>query len=121
LEVDAIELAIKKASPEDLKRLGQELMRFQATIPSGDMQRLAELDFQFHLCLLGIANNPSFCKISRVVMQLFAAPMEEALRDIGPEQVYLNHYALYQAIIARDLLRAKDHVVRAFESSRQFL
>ncbi|NLY74975.1 MAG: FadR family transcriptional regulator [Firmicutes bacterium] len=121
LEVDAIELAIKKATDDDLKLLAAELEEFEKSIPSGDLRLLADLDFRFHLRVLQISNNSSFIKISKLIMQLFAYPIEEALKLIGPRQVLENHRALYQAIVDRDLLRAKEHVVRAFESSRQFL
>ncbi len=121
LEVDAIELVIKKATDHDFYLLAAELDKFEETIPSGNLEKLAELDLQFHLSLLQISKNPSFMRISQVVMQLFAYPIEEALKMIGPEKVLANHRALFLAIKERDLLKAKEHVVKAFESSKQFL
>ncbi|HEX7655015.1 MAG TPA: FCD domain-containing protein, partial [Verrucomicrobiae bacterium] len=82
---------------------------------------LAQLDLEFHLKLLRITQNSSFIRISQVLMQLFAYPIEKSLKKIGPQQVLANHRALYRAISERDLLKAKDHVIKAFESSRQFL
>lgn len=121
LEVDAIELAIKKATTDDFKLLVNELDEFEKSIPSGDLELLADLDLRFHLRLLQISNNSSFIRISQLIMQLFANPIEKTLKKIGPKQVLDNHRELYQAIVERDLLRAKEHVVRAFESSRQYL
>jgi len=121
LEVDAVELTIKKATENDLEELAQELDKFEKMIPGGNLDLLAELDYQYHLKLMQIAKNPYFIRISQVVMQLFAYPIEKALKRIGPEQVLANHRALYQAIADRDLLRAKDHIIKAFESSREFL
>ncbi len=121
LEVDAIELAIKKATANDLELLAKELDEFEKNIPGGNLELLADLDLQFHLRLLQISNNSSFIRISQLIMQLFAYPIEKTLKMIGPNQVLKNHRALYQAILERDLLKAKEHVVHAFESSRQFL
>lgn len=121
LEVDAIELVIKKATPADLKVIEAELDEFEARIGEGDLKRLAELDLAFHLRLLEFSKNATFFRISQAVMQLFAYPIEKALEKMGPEQVLANHRALLQAISDRDLLRAKNHVIKAFESSRQFL
>lgn len=121
LEVDAIELVIKKATPEDLDLLAVELDKFEKTIPSGNQELMAELDLQFHLRLLQITKNSSFIRISQVVMQLFATPIKMTLHMIGPEQVLANHRSLFQAIVDRDLLKAKEHVVKSFESSKQFL
>jgi GntR family transcriptional repressor for pyruvate dehydrogenase complex len=120
LEVDAIELAIKKATDGDFAVLAKELDKFEASIPEGNPERLAELDLEFHMRLLEFSKNESFTRIAKVIMQLFANPIEKAQRVIGPEQVLSNHRALYQAMVERDLLKAKDHVVRAFESSREF-
>ncbi|HBE77323.1 MAG TPA: hypothetical protein DDW65_06015 [Firmicutes bacterium] len=121
LEVDAIELVIKKATIEDLNQLELELVNYEKMIPSNNVELLAELDLQFHLQLLKITKNSSFIRISQVVMQLYANPIKKTLRMIGPKQVLANHRALFQAISDRDLLRAKDHVVKSFESSKQFL
>jgi GntR family transcriptional regulator, transcriptional repressor for pyruvate dehydrogenase complex len=121
LEVDAIELVINKATPEDLDLLAIELAKFEKAIPSSNLELMAELDLQFHLHLLQITKNSSFIRISQVVMQLFATPIKKTLHMIGPEQVLANHRSLYQAIVDRDLLKAKEHVVKAFESSKQFL
>ena len=121
LEVDAIELAIKKATPEDLEMLARELDKFEKMIPEGNLELLAEFDLQFHLNLLHMTKNSSFIRISQVIMQLFASPIEKTLKKIGPENALANHRALFQAICDRDLLRAKEHVLKAFESSKQFL
>ena len=121
LEVDAIELVIKKATADDLKVLAEELDEFEKNIPGGNLELLADLDLRFHLRLLQITNNSSFIRISQLIMQLFESPIKEALKMIGPDQVLKNHRALYQALVGRDLLKAKEHVVRAFESSKQFL
>jgi DNA-binding FadR family transcriptional regulator len=121
LEVDAIELAMRKATEADLKALAAEIDRFEKSIPGGDLDLLADLDVQFHLHVLEIAHNSPFIRLSRVVTQLFSYPIEKALKLIGPEQVLESHRTLYKYIVDRDLLKAKDHIIKAFESSRQFL
>jgi GntR family transcriptional repressor for pyruvate dehydrogenase complex len=121
LEVDAIELVIQKATADDLDQLAKEIDKFEKAILSSNLELLAELDLQFHLRLLQITKNSSFIRISQVVMQLFATPIKKTLNMIGPEQVLANHRGLFQAIIKRDLLKAKEHVVKSFESSKQFL
>jgi GntR family transcriptional repressor for pyruvate dehydrogenase complex len=121
LEVDAVELLIKKAAPDDLAILAHDLERFAARIPGGDLEALAGLDYQFHLRLIQMTKNPFFIRISQVVMQLYAGPIEKALKQMGPAQVLANHRQLYQAITERDLLKAKDHILKAFESFHQYL
>lgn len=121
LEVDAVELAMNKAAAADYAMLEEDLRQFEETLPSGDLERLAELDLRFHLRILEMSKNQSFIRISTVVMQLFASPIEKTLKQIGPAQVLTNHRALCQAMRDKDLLRAKDHIIRSFENSRQFM
>jgi GntR family transcriptional repressor for pyruvate dehydrogenase complex len=121
LEVDAVELLIKKATAEELMILAQDLEQFAALLGSGDFEALARLDYQFHLRLTQMTKNPYFKRISQVVMQLYADPIEKALKQMGPEQVLASHRELYQAIVERDLLKAKDHILKAFEVFRQYL
>jgi GntR family transcriptional repressor for pyruvate dehydrogenase complex len=121
LEVDAVELMIKKATEEDLLLLAQDLDRFAALLPDGDLKALTQLDYQFHLRLSQIAKNPYFNRINQVVTQLYADPIEKALKQMGPSQVLASHRELYQAIVDRDLLRAKAHIIKAFEYFRQNL
>jgi DNA-binding FadR family transcriptional regulator len=71
--------------------------------------------------LTQMTKNPYFKRISQVVMQLYADPIEKALKQMGPEQVLASHRELYQAIVERDLLKAKDHILKAFEVFRQYL
>ncbi|TCL73227.1 GntR family transcriptional repressor for pyruvate dehydrogenase complex [Hydrogenispora ethanolica] len=121
LEVDAVELAMNKATPADFALLDGDLKRFEESLPGGDLELLAELDLRFHLRILEMSKNQSFIRISNVVMQLFASPIEKTIKQIGPEQVLINHRALFQAMRDKDLLRAKEHIIRSFESSRQFM
>jgi GntR family transcriptional repressor for pyruvate dehydrogenase complex len=121
LEVDAIELTIKKATADDLVVLEEDLNQFETSIQDGNLERLSQLDLQFHMHLLEFSKNPSFARICKTVMQLFAYPMRNALEQIGAERVLKNHRALYQAIVDRDLLRAKEHLIKAYESFREYL
>jgi len=121
LEVDAIELVINKATETELGELAKELDKFEAVIPQANLELLAELDFQFHQHLLDLTRNPSFIRISKMVMQLFASPIKNALMEIGPRRVLESHRAIYRAILDRDLPRAKEHMLKSFESSREFL
>lgn len=121
LEVDSVELVIKKATAADLNILARELDEFEQKMAEGDLELLAELDFQFHMRLLEFTKNPTFIRIGKMVMHLFAHPIEKTVKQVGPEYVLANHRALFRAICDRDLLRAKEHIVKSFEMSREYL
>ncbi len=121
LEVDAIELVINKATAEDLHQLELKLLEYERVMAEGDLKLLSELDVEFHLKLMELSKNPTFCRIGKVVMQLFTHPLELTLEVVGPEQVLTNHRALFKAICDRDLLQAKEHVMASFKISKDFL
>ena len=121
LEVDAAELAIRKATEADLARLDERLDAFAVLIPAGDPEALNREDLAFHHTLLGIGGNPSFARVAAAVMQLYAGPMREALTSLGPEKVLSNHRALTAAIRERDLLKAKGLIESSFRESRAHL
>lgn len=121
LEVDSVELVIKKATQAELNVLAKELDEFEQKMAEGDLELLGELDFQFHLRLLELTKNPTFIRIGKMVMHLFAYPIKKTVKQVGPEYVLENHRALFRAICDRDLLRAKEHIVKSFETSRENL
>jgi len=121
LEMNAVELAIKKATSEDLMLLAAELENFQNYIPTGNLDRLAEMDLQFHLLILQFSKNAPFIRINQVIMRLFSQPINRALKESGPEVVLQSHRQLYEVIAKRDLEGAKAHILRSFETFRKFL
>lgn len=121
LEVDAVELAIKKASAADFEKLEVRLAAFADLIPAGNLEALNQEDMAFHCTLLEIGGNPSFARVAMAVMQLFAQPMRVALRSMGPEKALNNHRLLLEAIRARDLLEAERLIELAFRESRAHL
>lgn len=121
LEVDGIELVISKASEDDLQQLADELEKYRVAMQEKDEAELAKLDVEFHLKLMELARNHTFYRIATVVMQLFADPIRQTLGQVGAQYVYDNHKALYEAICSRDLIKAKEQVLKSFETSKKFL
>jgi DNA-binding FadR family transcriptional regulator len=53
-------------------------------------------------------------------MQLFAFPIEKALKDLGPEKVLHSHRELLEIIRRKDLQAAREHVRQSFKPSIEF-
>ncbi|HEY8464288.1 MAG TPA: FCD domain-containing protein [Bacillota bacterium] len=118
-DLGALELAIAKATPEDLQDLADHLRKYEARMVEGDLQSLPRLDELFHLRILEMSKNPSFIKIGRIVMKLFSLPLEKALAAMGPEQILQNHQALYQAIVTKDYQKARQLVTKSFTKTME--
>lgn len=120
LDLGALELAIAKATQEDLQDLADHLRKYEARMVEGDLESLPRLDALFHLRILEMSKNPSFIKVGGVVMRLFATTLEKAVLEIGPEQILHNHRALYEAIVARDTHLARELLTKAYAKSREY-
>jgi GntR family transcriptional repressor for pyruvate dehydrogenase complex len=118
-DLGALELAIAKATSDDIQDLADHLRKYEARMIEGDLQSLARLDELFHLRILEMSQNPSFIKIGKTVMQLFALPLEKAVQSIGPEQILSNHRKLYNAIVAKDYSSARELMTRSFRKTME--
>ncbi|MBO8129396.1 MAG: FadR family transcriptional regulator [Peptococcaceae bacterium] len=119
-ELNAIDLAIAKATADDLEVLAANLEAFERAIPRGNLDELWTLDREFHSQILTMSKNKPFIKIARTVEQLFARAMRRALPHVGPETALKNHRAIYQALVERDLETAREIVKTSFLASRDY-
>lgn len=120
MEVGALELAVLKATDDDLQALADNLRKYEGRMAEGDLESLSELDRLFHQQILHMSKNPLFTRLGSTVSQLFALPLSRALSAWGPEQILSNHRAVYDAIVRRDIDDARGLVTRSFERTKEF-
>lgn len=120
MEVDALELAIRKATTEDFEKLEENLKVFEEYARAGDIAGMNDKDVEFHTLILEATRNPSFIRIGKTVMELFARPMARAIKDVGPEHVLTNHRAQLAALKAGNLELATRLVSNAFKVTQSY-
>lgn len=120
MEADAMELVIAKGTAEDFDRLERNLVEFKALARTGDLSAMNDKDIEFHTLILEATRNPSFIRIGKTVMQLFARPMDAAIRGVGPERVVASHRAVLDAMKARDLARATNLATNSFQAVKEY-
>ena len=102
-----VQLAIEKATQDDIARLGAALERLEATIENhGPVNAIHEADVAFHGQLERIARNPLLEKVSMVVNRLTDATRRSALEEIirsGDEDYF---YQLHKSIF--DVVRNQE-------------
>jgi DNA-binding FadR family transcriptional regulator len=114
-EVGVLQLAIEKATGEDIARLKTALDYLEKTIlkPSPD-EAIMMADIAFHDALQRIAGNPLVEKISFVVERIARDSRKKALerfRDNGELGEMLElHRNLYEVVVNRDMARVVDTV-----------
>lgn len=120
MEVGALELAVSKATDDDIQALADNLRKYEGRMVEGDAESLAQLDALFHQQILEMSKNPVFIRLGKSVAQLYALPLAKALNAWGPEQILQNHRAVYEAIVARDRDRARQLMTNAFQRTKEF-
>lgn len=98
-----VQLAIDKATAEDIDRLGGALAKLRQTIDTGmPVNVIHEADVNFHTQLEHIARNPLLEKVSMVVNRLTdfsrRSALEEILRNGDQEYFYELHKAIYDVV-----------------------
>ena len=122
IEMGAIELAIRKMTPEKL-----ETLRKQKEVVSGKLtadhvtRKNFVLDLEFHVCYIDMAGNPYLTGFFREVYQrIFLRHRLEGLSIARNKQVQQEHDEIFKAISKRDVRKTKEVIrrhIRAAEES----
>jgi len=107
LEVGIIEDALNTISERQLAELQVVMDEMQARARRG--QSVFEQDREFHRVLFQHLNNRVLSKLLDVFWETFhkAAILTDVEQDANPMHNYRNHAAILEAILARDVARAR--------------
>jgi GntR family transcriptional regulator, transcriptional repressor for pyruvate dehydrogenase complex len=111
LEVAAAGWAAGAATDEDLAALDATLaaLRAEALADPPDLERLQELDTDFHLLIAAIARNRFLARSTALLHQMLAAGMETTLARPGRvRRSHQSHVRLAAAIASHDAAAAQD-------------
>lgn len=111
LEVEAIKLAIKHATDEDIENIKEALGK---TIDLSATESRNEQDFQYHHSIARASHNPVISSLLLVITpDTLDYYRRHQLCSVPNEQVNNEHIALFEAIAAKDEKKAlrvlKDH------------
>lgn len=114
LEIGAAELAIEKASDEEIKKLEEanNKLRDAAKKQIDDPKILRDLDLNVHFTLFDITKNTLVAKIAKAVYRLFFASIEKTVK-VNPLDAYENHKMYIDAIKKRDKPLVRKEIHRA--------
>ncbi len=114
VEAGVVELAIEKASPEDLVALEQanERIRHALAVHPRDIGRVRDLDLAFHRRLLDATRNPLVAELGEAIYTLFFASIEKSLAG-DPASAYQNHQLILDAVRDKRREEARQLVTRS--------
>ncbi len=111
-----LQLAIDKASQEDLEAIGQVLDEAKAMYDSGirDIDAFVKKDMAFHVEFLKATHNPLIERIGKTIVELFPKYIKMSLsQKNGLNRSISNHYKILEVVRNKE----KDKVFSITETS----
>lgn len=116
LEPEIAALAASKATSEDLASLGEALGRMEAGWPSEDYESYSSADVDFHFALAVASHNDLFVGIASGTSALMRIWIGTTFRLAKHEDSFRIHREVYEAVVARDTVRAREAMRHHLES-----
>jgi GntR family transcriptional repressor for pyruvate dehydrogenase complex len=114
VDAGVVDLAIQKASPEDILALEQANERIRHALDSDPLAigPVRDLDMAFHRRLLYATKNPLVAELGQAIYTLFFASIEMSLAG-DPASAYQNHQLIIDAIKNKRSDEARHLVTRS--------
>ncbi|HET7559069.1 MAG TPA: FCD domain-containing protein, partial [Limnochordia bacterium] len=116
IEVSAAELAVRRATPEQLVQMQECIERQRRALARGAWDRA--LDLAFHRIYLSMVNNPVLADWGRVIAEFFAQEIPIVRGPRFNEATVTEHVEILQALTARDPRRLEYAMRRHLELKR---
>jgi DNA-binding GntR family transcriptional regulator len=122
IEMGAVELAIRKMTPEKLKTLRKKKDVIAEKLTADQVSRRNFiLDQEFHICYIDMAGNSYLTNYFQEVYQrIFLRHRLEGLSIARNQQVISEHDEIWKAISQKDVRKAKELIrkhIRAAQKS----
>lgn len=116
LEVGIVPLIIEKITREDLQALEQNLMDLEQT-PEGEIERITDLDLEFHRMLCRISGNSLIIKVNKILGNLFRKSMEDVVVALGNQTGRRYHRRIFEALQQGDQTKTTDLVTEHIQNT----
>ena len=121
IEMGAVELAIRKMTPEKLEALRKKKDVIAEKLTADHVtRRNFILDQEFHLCYIDMAGNPYLTNFFREVYQrIFLRHRLEGLSIARNQQVVSEHIEIVKAISQKDVRKAKESIKKHIRAAQK--
>lgn len=122
LEVGIIPLVFRNITSEDKQFLANNVDLLEST-PETEIDRITELDLEFHRKLCLISGNTLIIKVNQILNELFRKAMEEIVIALGNQIGRRYHRRIVNAILADDKEQTaailEDHIQNTIDRIRK--
>jgi DNA-binding GntR family transcriptional regulator len=118
IEPLAVELAIPRLSPAQIDRGRELITKGMELVQAQDAKGVLQADIDFHTLIYELSGNEIIIDMMRLNWQHLRRSMGEVLSYPGMTvQVWKEHHAIFEALVARDAKRAarlmRNHIINA--------
>ena len=118
-EVEIVELAAQRATPEDIELIEKALNKMNQKEELKDDKKM-ESDTEFHLAIAGASHNFVFINIMKLYLDLLKETREKTWQIPGRrEKQYQEHRAILQAIKEHNSKKAEEAMLKHLMSIRK--
>ena len=118
-EVEIVELAAQRATPEDIELIEKALNKMNQKEELKDDKKM-ESDTEFHLAIAGASHNFVFINIMKLYLDLLKETREKTWQIPGRrEKQYQEHQAIFQAIKEHNSKKAEEAMLKHLMSIRK--
>lgn len=119
IEVGAIELAVERATDEDIEELKKTFHKMEAC--QDNLEEFALEDLNFHLLLCQITKNPIIEKANSFLKDYLRESMTEVIKAMGSEGGLYYHGKIIEAIEERDKEKAKELINAHLDNNLNYI
>ncbi|MGI6326125.1 MAG: FadR/GntR family transcriptional regulator [Saccharofermentanales bacterium] len=122
IEIQSISLCVKRAVPEDIWELKEIYSSMIDALEKEDYDHYTELDFDFHLCIARISDNPILYEMLNMLHEFLHVQMKEMLATPNSaERSITKHQRMIEAIEQRDSVLAELIMSRHINDSIDYV
>lgn len=103
LEELSVQVACDKITEEEIAKLQENMKKFESSLESGDLKKMAQADVEFHDVIYQATDNPKLISmLNNLREQMYRYRVEYLKNPQNHEQLLKEHEAIYKGIVEKD-------------------
>jgi GntR family transcriptional repressor for pyruvate dehydrogenase complex len=103
-------------TPQNIGELEANLIELEQT-PEGEIEKITELDLEFHRMLCRIAGNSLIIKVNQILGDLFRKSMQDVVVALGNQTGRRYHRKIFETLKAGDVEETETIVLEHIQNT----
>ena len=122
IEVGIVPLIYGKMTPRNIEELEANVVELEQT-PEKEIEKITELDLEFHRMLCRIAGNSLIIKVNQILGNLFRKSMQDVVVALGNQTGRRYHRKIFETLKAGDVKKTEaivlEHIQNTIDSIKR--